>query len=671
MEPIKIDAFKLYRMPLSLKASRSGRLAFIIRQANVKNNCYDQDIHLLHKGKLRQMTHRGDVTAFWWADDKTIWFTRRPAPRKGKSNADSKKTAGNTPETVLYRLSADAEAPGKGEKHLVLPFNMQELAPLGDGRFLFTGTCAKKPLPHCALRRDEADYEIVTGLPIWENGAGFVGGNKSRLYLFDGKKAHVLTDENTNVSGIQTTKSVNFAFFFASIYDKVMPVTNHLFRLDLRTHSVEDLSVMPAFDHQKYAIVSDDELVVYGTDQKRHGINQNGAFFKTHAPWTSPACLYDGGEYGGWASVGSDVVHPAESVWSVCGGTLYWLSTIAERSSIMTIDINSGAIYCKSSVINAVFEFCISPRDDGVYFTALDHLNGMELYKLSKSGKITCLSSLNHDTNGKHALSSPVPFCFPNATGDSIHGFVMKPAGFKTKDSKQYPAVLYIHGGPKIVYGSVLFHELQYLAAKGFAVLFANPTGSDGRGDVFADIRGQYGGPDYDDLMQFVDEALAANPWIDKSRLGVTGGSYGGFMVNWIIGHTTRFAAAVSQRSISNWSTMANLSDIGYYFEPDQAGATTWEDPARIWAHSPLKYADKVKTPTLFIHSDEDYRCPLPEALQMYTALKLFGVDTRLCIFHGENHELSRSGKPRHRIARIAEITGWFEKYLCSDQNPL
>ena len=150
----------------------------------------------------------------------------------------------------------------------------------------------------------------------------------------------------------------------------------------------------------------------------------------------------------------------------------------------------------------------------------------------------------------------------------------------------------------------------------------------------------------------------------DKSRVGVTGGSYGGYMTNWIIGHTDRFKCAASQRSISNWISKFGTTDIGYYFNADQNQATPWINHDKLWWHSPLKYADKAKTPTLFIHSEEDYRCWLAEGLQMFTALKYHGVEARLCMFRGENHELSRSGKPKHRIRRLTEITNWFEKYL-------
>lgn len=164
--------------------------------------------------------------------------------------------------------------------------------------------------------------------------------------------------------------------------------------------------------------------------------------------------------------------------------------------------------------------------------------------------------------------------------------------------------------------------------------------------------------------MDFTDLILEKYPAIDSEKLGVMGGSYGGFMTNWIIGHTQRFAAACSQRSISNWVSKFGITDIGYYFNSDQQQATPWENFDHFWEVSPLKHAPNAKTPTLFIHSDEDYRCHYSCAMQMHTALKLHGVTSRLVLFHGENHELSRSGKPKERIRRLKEIENWFDKYL-------
>ena len=238
--------------------------------------------------------------------------------------------------------------------------------------------------------------------------------------------------------------------------------------------------------------------------------------------------------------------------------------------------------------------------------------------------------------------------------GRPIHGFVLKPIDFDP--AKKYPCILDIHGGPKTVYGPVYYHEMQYWAGKGYFVIFCNPQGSDGRGE-FMDIRGKYGSVDFDDIMAFTDEALAAYPQIDPEELFETGGSYGGFMTNWIVGHTDRFRACASQRSISNWFSFYGVSDIGPEFSEDEQASSPWNSPEKFWAHSPMAY--RAKTPTLFIHSFEDYRCPIDQAYQMFTSLAVHGVETKIVAFRSENHELSRSGKPKHRIRRLKEISDW------------
>lgn len=243
-----------------------------------------------------------------------------------------------------------------------------------------------------------------------------------------------------------------------------------------------------------------------------------------------------------------------------------------------------------------------------------------------------------------------------------MKGWILYPADFD--ETKQYPGILDIHGGPKTVYGTIFYHEMQIWAEEGYFVFFTNPHGSDGKDDHFADIRGKYGTIDYEDLMCFVDALLKQIPQLDPNALGVTGGSYGGFMTNWIIGHTDRFKAAASQRSISNWISFSQTSDIGPHFTKDQQGATMDEGMEKLWTHSPLKYAENVTTPTLFIHSDEDYRCPSSEGIQMLNALLERNVETRMCLFHKENHELSRSGRPKNRIKRLEEITNWMNRYL-------
>jgi acylaminoacyl-peptidase len=196
--------------------------------------------------------------------------------------------------------------------------------------------------------------------------------------------------------------------------------------------------------------------------------------------------------------------------------------------------------------------------------------------------------------------------------------------------------------------------------------MYINPYGSGGYSQDFqSQLPAHYGERDYQDLMEAVDYAIRNYPFIDSNRLGVLGGSYGGFMTNWIITHTTRFKAAITMRSISNWSSMFGCSDIGWTFVRQEMGNTLpWENAELYQSKSPIHYIANVQTPTLIIHSEDDYRCPIEQAEQLFTALKYCGVPTELIRFPKENHNLSRSGKPCHREVRLQHIVRWLSKYL-------
>ena len=283
-----------------------------------------------------------------------------------------------------------------------------------------------------------------------------------------------------------------------------------------------------------------------------------------------------------------------------------------------------------------------------------------EIVRLSDMKELTHLNDLSD-----YYVAQPQRITLSKKT--KIQGWVLLPEGFDKK--KTYPAILDIHGGPKCAYGEIFYHEMQYWANEGYIVFFCNPRGGDGRGNAFADLRRQWGGIDYEDIMDFTDEVLRLYPQIDKNRVGVTGGSYGGYMTNWIVSHTDRFRCAATQRSISNWMTEVCASDYGIDFPYEMQYTDLYSCHDELWSMSPLKYVNQVKTPLLFIHSTEDYRCTFVEALQFYTAVKCRGVETKLVGFRGENHGLSRGGKPKHRIRRLYEITQWMNRYLKEGEN--
>ena len=275
---------------------------------------------------------------------------------------------------------------------------------------------------------------------------------------------------------------------------------------------------------------------------------------------------------------------------------------------------------------------------------------------------LRCLTNVNADLLSSRYIAPPERIEFTAADGWTIEGWIMKPRGFDP--AKKWPLVLEVHGGPHGAYGHGFFHEFQMLAGRGYAVLLTNPRGSHAYGEKFSTACvGDWGGKDYEDLMAGVDYALVLG-WVDPKRLYVTGGSYGGFMTNWIVGHTDRFRAAATQRSISNNVSAFGVSDIGWHFwEHEMGDASPWKDPQKLVERSPLTYVPNVKTPLLILHAERDLRCPIEQAEQFFTALRLHGVETQFVRFPEDNHDLTRGGKPRNRVEHAKRIADWFDAH--------
>lgn len=272
------------------------------------------------------------------------------------------------------------------------------------------------------------------------------------------------------------------------------------------------------------------------------------------------------------------------------------------------------------------------------------------------------LTEVNAALLAEIAVAEPEEFTFTGADGWEIQGWTLRPA--QADREQPLPAILEVHGGPAAMYGSSFFLEFQLLAARGYTVVYVNPRGSTGYGRVFSGaVINDWGGKDFEDIMAGLDAAIARGG-IDANRVGVAGGSYGGYMTNWAVSHSDRFKAGVTMRCVSNMATMFGVSDIGWGLTIDELSATPWDDLDRLMRFSPINYVKNIHTPLLILHSDNDLRCPLEQSQQMYSALKFLGEQTRMVIFEGQSHDLSRTGHPRSRVRRLDEIVGWFEQYI-------
>ncbi len=259
-------------------------------------------------------------------------------------------------------------------------------------------------------------------------------------------------------------------------------------------------------------------------------------------------------------------------------------------------------------------------------------------------------------------LTPPEELWYQSFDGKRIHGWILKPPGFDAR--RKYPMILEIHGGPHSAYGNTFTHEFAWMAAKGYVVLYTNPRGSSSYGQDFGNIiQYHYPGDDYRDLMAGVDEVLKRG-YVDPERLGVTGGSGGGLLTNWTITQTQRFKAAVSQRDIADWTGFWLSADFAQ-FTPFWFRKAPWEDPQDFAARSPITHVAKVTTPLMLILGDQDYRTPPANGgEQMFRALQYRRVPSVMVRFPRENHELSRSGEPWHRVERLRHIVSWMDRWL-------
>ena len=660
MQNLQLNDFRNYKFIDSLKLSPSGKnTAVIARHAN-KDNGYDAAIFVDKGCGLKPLTGlSGKVGHFLWTDDDTILFS------EVRDKKDKEKLEKGLELTCYYSISIHG---GEAVKSFEVNAIVTDLKQLECGKFLavtvfdnarpsLEGKSEAEIGEILAAHKKTLGYQVIDELPYWFNGKGFTNKKRMRLNILENGALKPITEALTNVSEYKLAPCKKYLAYTGDLAPaEVRSLESNIHVVNLDTFETCEALAEPKrvrfFDFWKGQLV-----VSYAEPGLR--IHEHGPFYIVDIETKKATEL---------AKFDLSIGQPGSSDSKFGGGitakrvgdSLFFLALTGYHTDIFELELSTGEV---KNVTNSGGNIDFFDMEEGrcvVGFMPPNRL--MEIYE-SKDGNLEKLSSLNDEFHNTHKCSGPEHFVFTDSEGVEVDGWVIKPVDYVP--GKKYPAILEIHGGPKAAYTESYFHEMQLFANRGYFVMFSNPRGGDGKGNEFADIRGKYGTIDYDNLMQFVDECIKKYPDINEEKMGVLGGSYGGFMTNWIVGHTDRFKAAVSMRCISNWVSFGFISDIGYYFGSDQMGITDpWDEVEKLWWHSPLKYAKDVKTPTLILHSDEDFRCWTPEAYQWYTALKILGVDTRLVVFHGENHELSRSGKPENREKRLEEIMGWMDKYL-------
>jgi dipeptidyl aminopeptidase/acylaminoacyl peptidase len=354
--------------------------------------------------------------------------------------------------------------------------------------------------------------------------------------------------------------------------------------------------------------------------------------------------------------------------WSPDGRSLFDVVEKQGRTPIVRLDTQTRTVTEVTRGDQAVLDFSVSPDASTIVALVSSPVMIGDLFAVADDGTQTRIADFNRKLWSQLNLTAPEEINYSSFDGKRIQGWIQKPPDFDPQ--KKYPLILNIHGGPHAAYGWVFDHEFQWMAAKGYIVLYVNPRGSTSYGQEFGNIiQYHYPGDDYRDLMAGVDELLKRG-YVDPKKLGVTGGSGGGVLTNWAITHTDRFAAAVSQRDISNWASWWYTADFTL-FQPNWFKAPPFEDSRDYSDRSAITFVKNIHTPVLFVLGESDYRTPQDSGgEQLFRALKYMRRPTAMVVFPRETHELSRSGEPWHRIERLEHIVNWFDEWMMGVPHP-
>jgi len=678
------DLFKFVWAADPQISPNGSQVAFVRVNVNEDKDRYETQIFIVPSdgsAPPRPLTGgRNDRSPRWSPGGREIAFVRTPEPVDGKSKP-----------AQIHLISMDG-----GEARALTDAPKGASSPVWspDGRTLAfvstpdtTSAQAKadsaKKSADSAQKKHVSDVRVITRAQYRWNGGGYTDPTAH---------SHLWTVPATigPTGALPSLKQITFGEFdegepvWANDGSRLYFTSNRRLEPYYETGGPELFSV-PANGGAIVKVASIDGdigTVALSPDGKRIGFtgslngkpvrsyDQPDLFIMDAAPGSAPRNLTASYDYDVESGIGSDQ-HPPRAgnggglIWSRDGKSIVVVTAENGRANLKRFSTADGKADSVTTGDHEVASYTASADGSKIVTLISTALNIGDLFVVNANGSRGAprrITRVNDALFSALDLSPPEEIWYNSFDGKRIQGWILKPPRFDA--SRKYPFILQIHGGPHAAYGSAFTHEFLWMAAKGYVVLYTNPRGSTSYGQDFGNIiQFHYPGDDYKDLMIGVDEVLKRG-YIDSTRLGVTGGSGGGVLTNWTITQTPRFAAAVSQRSISDWSGFWYSADFTL-FNPTWFRAAPWEDPKDFAERSAITHIAKVTTPLMLIEGESDMRTPPANGgEQMFRALKYLRKPVVMVRFPDETHELSRSGKPWHRVERLRHIVGWFDKYL-------
>jgi dipeptidyl aminopeptidase/acylaminoacyl peptidase len=667
-------------------APDGSAVAFVKVTVNEKKDGYNTSIWIVSTamGESRQLTNGiRDSSPRWSPDGKYLAFVRaaekdgRPEPPQlfmlAMAGGESFQF------TTLPRGAAQPQWSPDGKTIAFLnSANAADLAKMKDKP---ASDAAPSPSPTPAKPDElrESDVRVITRAVYRSNGAGYLDTkHPQHIWVVSAPRngdekvtPRQLTNGRFDEGGVTWAKDSSTIYFTSDQRDEPY---SELPKTDIYSIALAggQPSKLTSFDMGagNFALSPNGKQLAFVGSSKQpvKSYSQPDLWVMDVAPNAQPRNLTKDFDYDVSSGVGGDNTAPRGGggnplVWTADGRGIITVYAKEGKANVGEFDVASGKERDLTMGNHAIVSFRALPDASKFVYLISTPTRIGDLFWVEQQGRdAKPLTHLNEELFAKLNLTEPEEIWYQSFDGKRVHAWIQKPPDFDP--NKKYPLILNIHGGPHAAYGFVFDHEFQWMAAKGYVVLYPNPRGSTSYGQDFGNIiQYHYPGDDYKDLMAGVDEVIKRG-YIDTTKLGVTGGSGGGLLTNWTIGQTNRFAAAVSQRDIANWADWWYTADFTL-FQATWFKAPPFEDPGDYKARSPLTYIKNVKTPLMLILGEADYRTP-PSAggEEMFRALKYRKIPTVMVRFPNESHELSRSGQPWHRIERLQHIVGWFDRWL-------
>jgi dipeptidyl aminopeptidase/acylaminoacyl peptidase len=630
-------------------------------------------------GSARQLTSSPfDADPHWSPDGKQIAFVRTVAPARQQ----------------IYLLSMDG-----GEARQLTDMPRGAYAPVWspDGKSIaFTSSTQSKDFDKKKPDApEESDVRVITKAAYRNNGAGFAEiGRPSHIWVVDvpkvvnePQKARQVTSGEFTEGDATWSKDGKKIYFVSthSLEPYFDPPNSALYVVNAESGGemppavVTTVATVADGSIRSIALSPDGNRIAFigainGGDApdgkvKHRSYSQPDLFVTDVKPGSTPKNLTTAYDYDIGGGIGGDQAPPRgasgfgnKPYWTADGRAIIVATGEEGKGNLRRFDAASGAVTAVTEGNHDIYSYSATPDGSKLAILVSNPTNIGDLCISERPLHMTMITHINGELFSKLKLTEPETIWYKSFDGRKIEAWVQRPPDFQ--EGKKYPLILDIHGGPHSAYGYTFDHEFQWMAAKGYIVLYPNPRGSTTYGQEFGNIiQYHYPGDDYKDLMAGVDE-LIKRGWADPEKMGVTGGSGGGVLTNWVVGHTNRFKAAVSQRSIADWAGFWYTTDFTQFTANWFRGAP-WEEEADFKARSPITYIKNMNTPTMLVEGDADLRTPPADGgEQMFRALKYRHIPTVMVRFPGESHELSRSGKPTHRVERLQHIVGWMDKYV-------